>query len=84
MTAAPETAPNPLPPNEDRGSQVIAIRVVFYGIAGVCLCLRVFTNWKFARRWTWADYSVITAMVLALVEMALQIVAIHYGLGRHV
>ncbi|KAK4114687.1 hypothetical protein N656DRAFT_705020 [Canariomyces notabilis] len=75
---------DPMPPDENRGPEILAICGSLVGIALVTVVLRMFVRVKMIGHIGADDWAIVAAMTVMFVEMMIIIPQVHYGAGRHV
>ena len=69
---------------DDRSSQVISASVVLIVLPTLAVILRLLSRWiSYAGLW-WDDGVAVIAMILAWGPNISNLVAVHYGLGKHI
>ena len=77
------TGPPPLHGDENRQAGIIATTFVVTVLACLAVALRMVTRIWIVRSVGWDDYTILCAAVGTILGTALDLVEIHYGLGRH-
>ncbi|KAL2807761.1 hypothetical protein BJX63DRAFT_436752 [Aspergillus granulosus] len=83
MAAIP---PQNFPPDflaEDRRPQTIVGMAVATGVAGVVVLTRVYARWQHIQKFGLDDGLICAAMGVNIVLLAVMIMVLHYGAGRH-
>ena len=76
------TPPNPLPANENIGPALVVLTCILTAVSVLTTGARWYV--RIARRnLGWDDYTILAAVVLAIVRMAVQIMSVENGNGRH-
>ena len=78
-SAAP---PTPLPPDRDIGPLFLTLTCVLTTFSIVTTGLRLWIR-KIAYQFGWDDYTIGVTTLLAIARMALQVVQVQHGNGRH-
>ncbi|KAK3294177.1 uncharacterized protein B0H64DRAFT_462781, partial [Chaetomium fimeti] len=73
-----------MPPDENRGPEILAVCGALVGLALVVVMLRVYVRARMVRHLGIDDYTIIAAMVVMFVEMMIIIPQVNLGGGRHV
>ncbi|GAB1314738.1 Rhodopsin domain-containing protein [Madurella fahalii] len=73
-----------LPPDENRGPEILAICGSMVGLALVAVLLRIWVRAKMVRHVGADDWTIIAAMTVMFVEMMIIIPQVRLGAGRHV
>ncbi|KAI9691753.1 MAG: hypothetical protein M1822_007825 [Bathelium mastoideum] len=74
--------PNPLPPNHDIGPFFLALTCVLTAFSIGTTGLRLWVR-RVAYQVGWDDYTILVTTLLAVIRMALQVVQVEHGNGRH-
>ncbi|KAK4141769.1 uncharacterized protein C8A04DRAFT_38813 [Dichotomopilus funicola] len=74
----------PMPPDENRGPEILAVCGALVGLALVVVLMRLFVRYKMVRHVGMDDWVIIGAMVVMFVEMMIIIPEVQLGAGRHV
>ena len=78
------TSPAELPPDVNRGPEILAICCTMMGLAVAVVLLRIYVRTKIIRHFGWDDWTMAAAALVLLVEMTTIISQVKYGVGRHV
>ncbi|KAH6632491.1 hypothetical protein F5144DRAFT_488900 [Chaetomium tenue] len=73
-----------IPPDENRGPEILAVCGALVGLALVVVLLRVYVRARMVRHLGLDDYTIIAAMLVMFVEMMVIIPQVNLGGGRHV
>ncbi|KAK3938962.1 hypothetical protein QBC46DRAFT_155181 [Diplogelasinospora grovesii] len=73
----------PLPPDENRGPQILAICGSMVGLTLALVLLRVWVRVRMIRSFGWDDIFMVAAMTVLFVEMMIIIPQVNIGAGRH-
>ena len=74
--------PNPLPPNQDIGPLFLTLTCILTAFSIITTSLRVWVR-RVAYQVGWDDYTIFVTTLLAIVRMALQVVQVQHGNGKH-
>ncbi|KAM0323157.1 hypothetical protein ACHAQA_009007 [Verticillium albo-atrum] len=74
----------PLPPDVNRGPEILGVCGALVGLALVFVVLRIWVRVKLIRQLGWDDYCMMAAMAVIFAEMMVIIPQVGYGAGRHV
>ncbi|PGH07547.1 hypothetical protein AJ79_06217 [Helicocarpus griseus UAMH5409] len=74
----------PLPPNESRGGQTIAIVITFAILALTAVIFRGITRFIILKNYGWDDFFIGFAMLCAIATGVCQCQQVRYGSGKHV
>ncbi|CAL8582304.1 hypothetical protein XPA_007971 [Xanthoria parietina] len=69
--------------DENRQGQMLIIGIFATGLSAVVVALRMVTRIWIVRNVGWDDYTIVAATIGNIIGLALAIVQIHYGFGRH-
>lgn len=75
--------PAVLPPDNNRGPEILAICGTAVGVALAVVALRIWVRVKIIGKMGWDDYFMIAAMTTIFVEMMVIIPQVRLGAGRH-
>ncbi|KAI9812987.1 MAG: hypothetical protein M1832_006424 [Thelocarpon impressellum] len=78
--------PTKLSPEElriNRGGHVLGAIIPLTALSLIAVCLRLVSRRMTRARLWWDDYTIIFAMVLNLADLAISILGVHAGLGKH-
>ncbi|KAK4173020.1 hypothetical protein QBC36DRAFT_360964 [Triangularia setosa] len=75
---------NPLPPDENRGPEILAICGTLVALSVVIVSLRIWVRARMIGHVGIDDWTIIAATTVIFVEMMIIIPQVHYGAGRHV
>ncbi|KAK8074388.1 hypothetical protein PG997_009051 [Apiospora hydei] len=70
--------------NDDRGSELCYIAIIFTVISLVCLGLRCYTMGVILKRFFLADWTAVLTGLNQCAFCAFTLLGVHYGLGKHV
>ncbi|KAL2165019.1 hypothetical protein VTH06DRAFT_315 [Thermothelomyces fergusii] len=73
-----------MPPDENRGPQILAVCGSLVGFSLVIVLLRLYVRAKMVRRVGADDWTIVAAMTVMFVEMMVIIPEVQLGAGRHV
>ncbi|KAI9722829.1 MAG: hypothetical protein M1828_004395 [Chrysothrix sp. TS-e1954] len=76
--------PHPLPPNENRGPELLAVIWTLKGLSLIVVVLRVWAKMIPARVLWWDDASIVMALIVSLSSGFSNCLGVKNGLGRHV
>ncbi|KAK4125816.1 hypothetical protein N657DRAFT_654352 [Parathielavia appendiculata] len=79
-----DSAEQPIPPDENRGPEILAVCGSLVGIALFVVVLRIWVRAKIVRHVGADDWTIIAAMLVMFVEMMVIIPQVQVGGGRHV
>ncbi|KAI1138504.1 integral membrane protein [Hypoxylon sp. FL0543] len=72
-----------LPPAVDRGFGLVVAAWIM-GLAGCCLLvMRMYTRIAILKRTGWDDWTMVVAVVLAIITDVIVTLMVHHGVGRH-
>ncbi|KAK4182223.1 hypothetical protein QBC35DRAFT_510369 [Podospora australis] len=74
----------PIPPDVNRGSEILGICGALVAIALVMVVLRVWVRTRIIGKLGWDDWTMVAAMVVMFAEMMVIIPQVQLGAGRHV
>ncbi|KAF8849911.1 hypothetical protein BDZ45DRAFT_603606 [Acephala macrosclerotiorum] len=75
--------PKPDGPNIDIGPQMLATGWTLYGLAGVIVGMRIFTQVKISRQFGLGDIMMLAALMFGFLHMIFITLSHHFGWGRH-
>ncbi|KAL5372056.1 hypothetical protein DPSP01_013799 [Paraphaeosphaeria sporulosa] len=75
---------NKLPPNESIATQAIITMMATFTLALATLGMRMYCNFKRLRKPGYDDGTIIIATICSLIQLILNTLFLHHGLGRHV
>ncbi|KAH6664820.1 hypothetical protein F5X68DRAFT_143958 [Plectosphaerella plurivora] len=73
-----------LPPDDNRGPEILAICGSMVAVALTAVILRIWVRVKVIGEMGWDDHVINAAMTVIFVEMMVIILQVSYGAGRHV
>ncbi|KAK4099230.1 hypothetical protein N658DRAFT_171645 [Parathielavia hyrcaniae] len=79
-----DAAEQPMPPDENRGPEILAVCGSLVGIALFIVALRIWVRAKIVRHIGSDDWTIMAAMLVMFVEMMVIIPQVQVGGGRHV
>lgn len=82
--ADPAAAPTTIPPDINRGPQILAVCGTLVGLAVAAVSLRVWVRATITRQLGWDDGLVAAAAAVMLAEMLVIVPEVRHGAGRHV
>ncbi|KAK0670128.1 hypothetical protein QBC41DRAFT_301889 [Cercophora samala] len=74
----------PLPPDENRGPEILAICGTLVALSVIIVALRIWVRARMIGHVGVDDWTIIAATTVVFVEMMIIIPQVHYGAGRHV
>ena len=74
----------PIPPDENRGPEILAICGTLVALSVIIVTLRIWVRARIIRQVGIDDWTIIAATVTIFVEMMIIIPEVYYGAGRHV
>ncbi|MCJ1375592.1 hypothetical protein MMC20_006829 [Loxospora ochrophaea] len=77
------TGPPPSDGNRDIASSTIVAQAVTLTLAFILVSLRLFVKVRIIHKYGLDDWFVVLGLIFSIALLVLNIIAIHYGLGRH-